>query len=84
MKQSPDSKVGEANMGPTWVLSAPGWPHVGHINLAIWEALEFKDMHVDKNNWFFACILAIIFCECLGMFAVLQYLQLLTWVFGHT
>ena len=31
----PDSKVHEANMGPTWVLSAPGEPHVGLMNLAI-------------------------------------------------
>ena len=31
----PDSKVHGANMGPTWVLSAPGGPYVGPINLAI-------------------------------------------------
>ena len=31
----PDSKVHGANMGPTWVLSAPDGPHVGPINLAI-------------------------------------------------
>ena len=31
----PDSKVHGANMGPTWVLSAPDGPHVGHMNLAI-------------------------------------------------
>ena len=31
----PDSKVHGANMGPTWVLSAPGGPHVGPMNLAI-------------------------------------------------
>ena len=31
----PDSKVHRANMGPTWVLSAPVWPHVGPMNLAI-------------------------------------------------
>ena len=31
----PDSKDHGANMGPTWVLSAPGGPHVGPINLAI-------------------------------------------------
>ena len=31
----PDSKVHGANMGPTWVLSAPGEPHVGPMNLAI-------------------------------------------------
>ena len=35
---SPDSKVQVAHMGPTWVLSAPGGPHVGTMNLAIWEA----------------------------------------------
>ena len=31
----PDSKVHGANMGPTWVLSAPGGPHIGPISLAI-------------------------------------------------
>ena len=34
-KWSPDSKVHEANMGPTWVLSALDGPHVGPMNLAI-------------------------------------------------
>ena len=36
----PDSKVHGANMGPTWVLSAPGGPHVGPINFAIREACK--------------------------------------------
>ena len=31
----PDSKVRGANMGPTWVLSAPDGPHVGPMNLVI-------------------------------------------------
>ena len=31
----PDSKIHGANMGPTWVLSAPDGPHVGPMNLAI-------------------------------------------------
>ena len=31
----PDSKAHEANMGPTWVLSAPDGPHVSPMNLAI-------------------------------------------------
>ena len=31
----PDSKVHGANMGPTWLLSAPDGPHVGPMNLAI-------------------------------------------------
>ena len=35
----PDSKVLGANMGPTWVLSAPDGPHVGPRYLAIWALL---------------------------------------------
>ena len=31
----PDSKLHGANMGPTWVLSAPDGPHVGPMNLAM-------------------------------------------------
>ena len=31
----PDSKVHGTNMGPTWVLLAPGGSHVTPINLAI-------------------------------------------------
>ena len=31
----PDSKVLGTNMGPAWVLLAPGGPHVGLMNLAI-------------------------------------------------
>ena len=31
----PDSNVHVAHMGPTWILSAPGGPHVGPMNLAI-------------------------------------------------
>ena len=34
-----DSKVHGANMGPTWVLSAPDGPHVGSVNLAIRELI---------------------------------------------
>ena len=38
----PDSKVHGANMGPTWVLSAPDGLHVGPINLAIRVASTAK------------------------------------------
>ena len=31
----PDSNVHVAHMGPTWVLSAPGGPHVGPMSLPI-------------------------------------------------
>ena len=34
---SPDSKVHVANMGPTWVLSVPGGPHVGPWTLLSWS-----------------------------------------------
>ena len=32
-----DSKVHGTNIGYTWVLSSPGGPHVGPMNLAIWD-----------------------------------------------
>ena len=37
---TPDSKVHGANMGPTWVLSAPVGPHVGPINLVIRDGIQ--------------------------------------------
>ena len=36
---NPDSKVHGTNMGPTWVLPAPGGPHVSPMNFAIRETL---------------------------------------------
>ena len=38
---TPDSKVHGANMGPTWVPSVPGGPHVGLMNLAIWDFTHY-------------------------------------------
>ena len=35
IRKYPDSKVHGANMGPTWVPSAPNGSHVGPMNLAI-------------------------------------------------
>ena len=37
----PDSKVHGANMGPIWGRQDPGGPHVGHMNLAIWDITYF-------------------------------------------
>ena len=45
---TPDSKVHGANMGPTWVLSAPDGPHVGPMNLAIWDVI--RGCRVNLNN----------------------------------
>ena len=36
LQNTPDSKVHAANMGPTWVLSAPDGPHVGLVNQGSW------------------------------------------------
>ena len=33
----PDSKIHGANMGPIWGQQDPGGPHVGPMNIAIWE-----------------------------------------------
>ena len=38
----PDSKVYGANMGPTWVLSFPGGPHVGPMNLTIRISVRYS------------------------------------------
>ena len=35
----PDSKVHGDNMGPIWGRQDPGGPHVGPMNLAIWDIL---------------------------------------------
>ena len=43
---APDSKVHGANMGPTWVLSAPDGPHVGPMNFAIWGSAVVYLHHI--------------------------------------
>ena len=63
---SPDSEVHGANMGPTWGRQNPGGPHVGHMDLAIWECtrfqvlptkqiliqkLHFRHFHSVENIW---------------------------------
>ena len=49
----PDSKVYEANMGPTWDLSSPGEPYVGPMSLA--ARVYYKYMYTEKYffyiNW---------------------------------
>ena len=35
---TPESKVYGAYMGPTWGRQDPGGPHVGPMNLAIWDS----------------------------------------------
>ena len=52
----PDSKVHGANMGPTWVLSAPDGPHFGSVDLAIGDILTYwclamPPMHANNDAW---------------------------------
>ena len=44
----PDSKVHGANMGTTWVLSAPDGPHVGPMDLAI-RVINNIDMRLEHR-----------------------------------
>ena len=44
-KNIPDYKVHGANMGPIWGRQDPGGPHVGPMDLAIWDKL-----HTVKQN----------------------------------
>ena len=52
-----DNKVHGANMGPTWVLSAPDGPHVGPMNLAIWESMfrYYPNFPSPSINWNWIC-----------------------------
>ena len=53
----PDSKVHGANIGPTWVLSAPDEPHVVPMNLAIRGgllsalSLLYRTVCRFRDNW---------------------------------
>ena len=64
MVSCPDRKVHGANIGPTWVLSAPDGPHVGPMKLAImvlmgpqWGCMQpaacyTRDVHIlNKLNF---------------------------------
>ena len=41
---TPDSKIYGANMGPTWGRKDPGGPHVGPMNLAIWDPQQGENI----------------------------------------
>ena len=65
----PDSKIHGANMGPTWVLSAPGGPHVGLMNLAIRVAKSVVFMYFQCVTQVCQMIMgpiSLMFCGHLG------------------
>ena len=43
----PNTKVHGANMGLTWVLSAPDEPHVGPMNLAIRDVISASNVSIS-------------------------------------
>ena len=53
---SPDSHVPGANMGPTWVLSAPDGPNVGPMNIAIkvvnWSTQDKAATNLQNFNFY--------------------------------
>ena len=38
----PDSKMHGANMGSIWGRQDSGGPHVGIMNFAIWDVMQYK------------------------------------------
>ena len=58
----PDSKVLGANMGPTWVLSAPDGPHVGFMNFAIRVIMWKSDLY--SPYFLLYCVISIINPYC--------------------
>ena len=62
----PDSKVHVAHMGPTWVLSAPGRPHVGPMNLGIraiypldWDRSPIVPKNTILNGWSLSTLIQV-------------------------
>ena len=51
--QIPGSKVHGANMGPYMVLPAPDGPHVGLMNLAIWDRPLQHTVDSNAKPWCF-------------------------------
>ena len=61
-----DNKIHGANMGPTWVLTAPDGPNVGPMNLAIRAiTMPYGD---QTGAW---SIVACLQCVCIMVIAAL-------------
>ena len=46
---APESKVHGANRGPNWGRQDPGGPHVGSMNLVIWDILPHVNRKITEN-----------------------------------
>ena len=47
----PDSKIHQANMGPTWVLSVPDGPYVGPMNLVIRVHILKDSLYIETGPY---------------------------------
>ena len=49
----PDSKVHGTSMGPIWSRQDPGGPHVGTMNLALWDSITLSNcqMNICTKNY---------------------------------
>ena len=51
IRDLPDSKIHGANMGPTWVLSAPAGPHFGLMNMNLTIRVELCHHCACRRPW---------------------------------
>ena len=49
----PDSKVHVAYMGSIWGRQHPGGPHVGPMNIAIWDGIHLPRQHLPFHASYF-------------------------------
>ena len=73
-REPPDSKVHGANMGPTWVLSAPDEPHVDPMNLAIWAVMQ------NRSLWYLSSLHLVAYLLGVEMAEVGQFLPGAGWI----
>ena len=73
-KLTPNSKVHGANMGTTWVLSAPDGPHVGPVNIAIRdaEACWYMYNRSDQNR-IQLVLLFLVYCIFQSLSILVRY-----------
>ena len=74
MSNISDSQVHVAHMGPIWVLSAPGRPHVVPLNLAIKDVIgewDFARIELMTSYW------DIIYCKSLDVVCFLIGISLI-------
>ena len=51
LRNIPDSKVHGANMGPIRGRQDPVGPHVGSMNFAIWDGINFKSVRIYVSGY---------------------------------